>query len=151
MFFTYLWNELRRRRKQTLVVALGLAFGIGLVVSVSAMATGVKQAQSTVLHSLYGVGTDITVTTSGSTGGGPAGFQVGGSGGFSRDQIVATPGLQTMKASAATKIRQLDGVSVSAGGLSLTSIHFSGKLPTITPTGGATAPSGSSTSSSQPS
>ena len=64
MFFvTYLRRELWRRRKQAVVIALGLAVGIGLVITVTAAAAGVRAAQASVLRSLYGVGTDITVTT----------------------------------------------------------------------------------------
>ena len=63
MFVTYLVRELRRRKRQACFIALGLAVGIGLVITVTAASAGVKNAQSTVLHSLYGVGTDITVTT----------------------------------------------------------------------------------------
>src|SRR5258708_4666726 len=62
MFFTYLTRELRRRGRQAFVIALGLALGIGLTITVTAASTGVKNAQNTVLHSLYGVGTDMTVT-----------------------------------------------------------------------------------------
>ena len=62
MFFTYLRRELRRRIRQASFIALGLALGIGLVITVIAASSGVKDAQATVLHSLYGVGTDITVT-----------------------------------------------------------------------------------------
>lgn len=62
MFFTYIYRELRRRHRQALLTAVGLAVGVGLVVAVTAYADGVAQAQDEVLHSLYGVGTDITVT-----------------------------------------------------------------------------------------
>ncbi len=62
MFFTYLGRELRRRMRQAIFAALGLAVGIGLVITVTAASAGVRDAQSKVLHSLYGVGTDITVT-----------------------------------------------------------------------------------------
>ncbi len=63
MFFvTYLRRELRRRMRQAIFVALGLAVGIGLVVTVSAASAGVKKADASVLSSLYGVGTDVTVT-----------------------------------------------------------------------------------------
>jgi putative ABC transport system permease protein len=63
MFFvTYLLRELRQRMRQAIVVALGLALGIGLVVTVTAASSGVKQAESQVLGSLDGVGTDVTVT-----------------------------------------------------------------------------------------
>ena len=61
-FITYLRRELRRRARQATFIALGLALGIGLVVTVTAASAGVKKAQSDVLKSLYGVGTDVTVT-----------------------------------------------------------------------------------------
>ena len=62
VYFTYIRRELRRRLKQSLVIALGLALGIALVITVSSASAGVKNAQRQVLHSLYGVGTDMTVT-----------------------------------------------------------------------------------------
>jgi len=61
-FITYLQRELRRRMHQAAFVALGLAVGIGLVVTVSAASAGVKNAEAGVLSALYGVGTDVTVT-----------------------------------------------------------------------------------------
>src|SRR5215470_15454655 len=61
-FLTYLRRELRRRMRQAIFIALGLALGIGLVVTVTAASAGVRKAQSQVLKSLYGVGTDVTVT-----------------------------------------------------------------------------------------
>ena len=45
-----------------MLTALGLAVGVALVVAVTAYAGGVSIAQDEVLHSLYGVGTDITVS-----------------------------------------------------------------------------------------
>ncbi|MBO0825473.1 MAG: ABC transporter permease, partial [Actinobacteria bacterium] len=62
MFLTYLGRELRRRARQASIIALGLALGIGLVITVTALSSGVKTAQSEVLHSLYGQDTDISVT-----------------------------------------------------------------------------------------
>jgi putative ABC transport system permease protein len=63
MFFvTYLRRELSRRMRQAVVMALGLAVGVGLVVTVSAASAGVARAESTVLGALYGAGTDVTVT-----------------------------------------------------------------------------------------
>ncbi len=62
MFFvTYLRRELRRRMRQAIFIALGLAVGIGLVVTGSSASAGVKKAEASVLSSLYGVGTDVTV------------------------------------------------------------------------------------------
>jgi ABC-type lipoprotein release transport system permease subunit len=62
MYFTYLGRELRRRMRQAIFIALGLALGIGLVITVTAAATGVKNAQGGVLKALYGVGTDASHT-----------------------------------------------------------------------------------------
>jgi putative ABC transport system permease protein len=62
-FLTYLRRELRRRMRQTVFIALGLALGIGLVITVIGAASGVKAAQAKVLRALYGIGTDVTVTT----------------------------------------------------------------------------------------
>src|SRR6201985_3071456 len=72
MFITYLLRELRRRMRQAIFIALGLALGVGLVITVTAASNGVSATQGTVLKSLYGVGTDVTVTqapTAGSGGG----------------------------------------------------------------------------------
>jgi ABC-type antimicrobial peptide transport system permease subunit len=148
VFFRYLSRELRRRSRQAFVVSLGLAVGIGLVVAVSAMASGVEQAQGDVLHSLYGVGTDITVTRSGA-GAGPAGFQVGAGSDarkVSRDQVVTGPGQSTFDASEAADIAKADGVADAVGGLNLSLIHLNGKLPTFDVRNGA----GSVTSGSAP-
>jgi len=63
MFFaTYLRRELGRRGRQAVFVALGLALGVGLVVTVTAASTGVRRAESQVLGALDGIGTDVTVT-----------------------------------------------------------------------------------------
>jgi ABC-type antimicrobial peptide transport system permease subunit len=62
MFLVYLRRELRRRMRQAIFIALGLALGIGLVITVTAASDGVKNSQAAVLHTLYGLGTDLTVT-----------------------------------------------------------------------------------------
>ncbi|TDC10025.1 ABC transporter permease, partial [Streptomyces sp. 8K308] len=62
MILTYLRRELRRRRRTQLVVAAGLALGIALVIVVNAVSAGMQRAQDEVLRSLYGLGTDITVS-----------------------------------------------------------------------------------------
>jgi putative ABC transport system permease protein len=61
-FITYLRREMRRRIRQAIFIALGLALGVGLIVTVSAASAGTAKAESSVLSSLYGVGTDATVT-----------------------------------------------------------------------------------------
>ena len=62
MFGTYLVRELTNRRKQTIIIALGMALAIALVIVVNAVSAGVKDAQASVLESIYGVGTDVTVS-----------------------------------------------------------------------------------------
>jgi ABC-type lipoprotein release transport system permease subunit len=62
-FLTYLRRELQQRMRQAIVIAAGLGLGIGLVITVTALSSGVRTAEGKVLGSLYGVGTDITVTT----------------------------------------------------------------------------------------
>jgi putative ABC transport system permease protein len=63
-FLTYLRRELRNRTRQAVFIALGLALGVGLVVTVMGASAGVRNAQAKVLASLYGIGTDLTVTMS---------------------------------------------------------------------------------------
>lgn len=60
---TYLGRELRHRKRQSILMALGLALGVGLVMTVNAAASATADAQGRVLKSLYGAGTDVTVTT----------------------------------------------------------------------------------------
>src|SRR5258708_349174 len=55
MFFTYLRRELRRRMRQAIFISVGLALGIGLVITVTAAPSGGRAAQGTVLHNLSGV------------------------------------------------------------------------------------------------
>lgn len=61
-FLTYLRRELRRRMRQSVFIVLGLALGVGLVVTVTAVSSGMQRAQADVLQGLYGIGTDLTVT-----------------------------------------------------------------------------------------
>jgi putative ABC transport system permease protein len=159
MFFTYLWRELRRRARQASFIAVGLALGIGLVITVTAASAGVKNAQSTVLHSLYGVGTDITVTkapTTGSAGSGGFGFSFRQSTGTSArpaagskindNTLTSDLTLSSIGTSDVTTISKMSGVAAAAGGLTLTDRTVSGTVPAFN-TGG----SGTSGTSGRPS
>jgi putative ABC transport system permease protein len=136
MFVTYLLRELRRRMRQAIFIALGLALGVGLVITVTAASDGVSATQGTVLHSLYGVGTDVTVTESpaagsfGGTrlsfGGGQAGQQAAGTS-FSRD-ILAGGGMGTIKSSSVAAVSGLKDVSGAAGALVLNDVKLSGTV-----------------------
>jgi ABC-type antimicrobial peptide transport system permease subunit len=164
----YMFSELRRRRGRTFLTALGLAVGVGLVVTVNGLSTGLDRAQDTVLKPLTGVGTDmsvsrpISVSSSSSSGsGGPifrrlspkereelqkenGGAQLGlrnlGKPGthFTRDSFVATSQL-SFPASEIDKISRISGVESAAGGLTLTAVHVSGTVPKQTQTGGGLA------------
>ncbi len=146
MFLTYLRRELRRRMRQAIIVAVGLALGIGLVIVVIAVSSGVKNAQASVLHALYGTGTDITVTktpTAGSGGGGAFGFR-GQTGTGTRPAAGTTinidnlrgAGLGTIGSSSVTTVSKLTGVAAAAGGLTLNDTKITGKIPAINSGGG---------------
>jgi ABC-type antimicrobial peptide transport system permease subunit len=60
--FGYTLNELRRRLGRTLVTALGLAAGVGLVIGIIGVSQGLDEAQAKVLAPLSSIGTDILVT-----------------------------------------------------------------------------------------
>lgn len=62
MFWTYLGRELRGRKKQTIIVSIGLALAVALVIIVNSLSAGVKAAQAQSLEAVYGIGTDLTVT-----------------------------------------------------------------------------------------
>jgi len=146
MFFTYLWRELRRRMRQAIFIVIGLALGIGLVITVTAASAGVKNAQASVLHSLYGVGTDITVTkapTTASTGSGAGGSSFnfrGNIGTKSRPKagtkindstLTADFTMASISSTDVTSVSKLDNVAAAAGGLTLTDRTVTGTVPSV--------------------
>jgi putative ABC transport system permease protein len=133
MFFTYVFRELRRRHRQALLTALGLAVGVALVVTVTAYASGVSGAQDEVLQSLYGVGTDITVSQQQKMDqAGPQRFSMkppdlskqGKK--FSRAAVMTSPGQQAIATSKVTQIAGLQGVSAASGSISMTVMNVQG-------------------------
>lgn len=144
MFITYLRRELAGRRKQTAIVAIGMALAIALVIIVNAVSGGVKAAQASVLQSVYGVGTDITVSQTptapsadGSGDGGRQRFDFGATDGATTDGTTAVSqsrlavgrGSATLDASALDTVSDVDNVSAAAATLSLNNITFNGQLP----------------------
>ncbi|MEU3083383.1 ABC transporter permease [Streptomyces albidoflavus] len=135
MFLTYLRRELRRRRKAALVAASGLALGIALVIVVTSVTAGMQRAQDQVLGSLYGLGTDLTVTKAGSA---PADgelperptfdFDADADGEEQSGERLVVQGLATLDAATVTTAAAQDGVARAAGGLSLTSISVDGQF-----------------------
>ncbi|MGO4298992.1 ABC transporter permease [Leifsonia sp. RAF41] len=145
MFGTYLRRELLNRRKQTIIIAIGMALAIALVIIVDAVSGGVRQAQQSVLQSVYGVGTDITVsqpataqgaTTQQGAGGGPrfdfgagAGTDTGTGRQVNTSRLEPTRGATVMDAATLTTVKKVDNVASAAAVLSLTNTSFSGTLP----------------------
>jgi len=141
MFATYLRRELMGRKRQTLIIAIGMALAIALVIVVNAVAAGVQSAQSSVLQSVYGVGTDITISQAAAapTDGAPPGqrFDFGSADGTTADgtttvsqsRLEAGRGTTTFDASAIDTAASLDGVSAAVGVLALTNTTFDGQLP----------------------
>jgi len=133
LYFRYLGRELRRRARSASLVAIGLAVAVGLVITVTGAASGVKVAQGQVLRSLYGVGTDITVTEAAAPGSG-GGFRFGGGPptrsqagqSFSRDRVSSAGGLTTISATKVTAVSNLKAVAAATGTLDLNSIHVTG-------------------------
>src|SRR5262249_45198922 len=119
---------------------VGLAVGVAAVVTLTAASTGMSRVQAAVLHSLYGVGTDISVTSaaasSGSDGSG-SGQGMFTSGDEGRDVFRLPPGLGLLDSAAVAPISRMSGVAEVAGGLGLShatlgSAPASGGLPSIT-------------------
>jgi ABC-type antimicrobial peptide transport system permease subunit len=147
MFFTYLRRELRGRMRQAVFIALGLALGVGLVITVTSAAAGVKNAQGTVLKALYGVGTDVTVTKTPTAGSfTPGSFGFGFRAGTTKrpaagtkinnSTLSSTPTLASISASSVGTVAGLNDVAAAAGGLTLNNRTISGTVPAINFNGG---------------
>ena len=151
MFLTYLGRELRRRMRQAVFIGLGLALGVGLVITVTAASTGVKNAQGTVLHALYGVGTDVTVTKTPAAGSfTPGSFGFGFRTGTGKRPAAGTKinnstlreggAYAPIGQSSVTTVSALHDVAAAAGGLTLTDTTISGTVPAINFNGGGGGP-----------
>jgi putative ABC transport system permease protein len=134
-YLTYLRRELSHRRRQALLTAAGLAVGAGLVVTVTAASAGVGDAETAVLHSLYGVGTDISVTKPApdsspdlhhlsTSGNSSAGMFSPGKKPLPVDRLTAAPGLDWLDAASVARAARLHGVAAAAGELTLTDSQF---------------------------
>jgi ABC-type antimicrobial peptide transport system permease subunit len=94
-YLTYLRRELRRRAGRTALTVSGLAVGVALVVAITAVSSGLDDAQARVLDPLASVGTDLLVTRpvetpaapgTGQAPAGTGGFRLGGGGLSPQDQ-----------------------------------------------------------------
>jgi ABC-type antimicrobial peptide transport system permease subunit len=153
VYVKYMLSELRRRRGRTFLTALGLAVGVGLVVTVSALSAGLDRAQKKVLEPLTGVGTDMAVTRPISVSSAGNGDPLRGLSAkerqqlqaenrprrldfrkltpgskFSRDEFIAAAQL-SFPASEVRRIAALAGVRTAVGGLTLNATHITGTVP----------------------
>ena len=156
-YIRYILAELRRRKGRTILTSLGLAVGVGLVVTVTALSSGLDKAQSQVLDPLTGVGTDMSVSRPLQVNSDQGDQQFGGPGAglsqreqrqlerenggqqigldnlgkpgshFSQDSFMTTD--LSFPAKQAKAISNLDGVDGVAGALTLNATHISGKVP----------------------
>jgi ABC-type antimicrobial peptide transport system permease subunit len=163
VYFNYALSELRRRRGRTFLTAIGLGVGVALVITVSALSSGLDRAQARVLKPLTGVGTDLSVTRpisikSNPNGGPPqlsakerAQLQKENGGAqrfdfqslkpgthFSRTSYLSTN--LSFAASKVTKIASTSGVRSAAGGLRLSLTTISGTIPKQSQSGGFSGP-----------
>jgi putative ABC transport system permease protein len=149
-YVRYLRSELLRRKGRTIVTVLGLAFGVALVIVISALTRGLDRAQQTALDPLGSIGTDLTVTrTAEEDGGGGFGRGPGGEL-FAANRSVLTdlsklgkpgdhfvhdfflPGTQlTFPQKQAKQISSIDGVAGVTYGLTLLAQHQEGVVPKI--------------------
>ncbi|MGW5426148.1 ABC transporter permease [Streptomyces sp. NPDC004059] len=105
---------------------MGLALGIALVITVNSVSAGMTQAQDKVLKSLYGLGTDMTVTKARSapkagSSQGPR-FQFDAKSDSKTSQSsdrVMTQGGQALKSSLVQRVAAQKGVASAVGALSL--------------------------------
>jgi ABC-type antimicrobial peptide transport system permease subunit len=141
MFFTYLGRELSKRARQTALIAIGLAVAIALVMVVNSVATGIKNAQGSVLSGLYGIGTDVTVSKTAAPGtdlgprfniGGALGSTAGNTRKFNANRLEVARGSSTLTAAAVNQIKSVDGVAGAVATLKLNAVTFSGTLPSFT-------------------
>jgi len=141
MYLRYLRREFAGRRKQTIIVAAGLAVAIALVIVTGALSAGVRDAQSEALESVYGVGTDLTIAGAAAEpgeGGDGQRFEFGSEEGTTDDdgttavnqsRLTTEMGRSTLEASAVGTATSTDGVSAASGALALTNMTFDGELP----------------------
>ncbi len=157
-YLQYLFAEIRRRPARTILTALGLAVGVGLVVIIGALSKGLDDAQREVLEPLTGVGTDLSVSrpivvpdADGSSTGGPFGqlsareqrelqrenkehsrqfnfAELGEPGERFSEDSFLSTGL-SFPASQVARIRELDGASDAAASLTLNAFHVEGTVP----------------------
>lgn len=134
MLMTFARRELGRRRRQTIIVALGLAIAVALLMVVHSVSSGVSRAQSEVLSSVYGVGTDITVTQKSTQQPGqgfdmaPGAQDANGNTSVSSTTVRTTRGTEAFDASQLATVQGVQGVAGATAVLNLEQTTFDGQI-----------------------
>ena len=150
MLMTLARRELGRRRRQTIIVALGLAIAVALLMVVHSVSSGVSRAQSEVLSSVYGVGTDITVTQKSTQQPGqgfdmaPGAQDANGNTSVSSTTVRTTRGTEAFDASQLATVQGVQGVAGATAVLNLEQTTFDGQIGS---SGSASSSSSGSSSS----
>lgn len=118
-FVTYLVVGAGVPNAQTVFIAAGLAVGVALVITVSAVAAGTSNAQVGVLHGLYGIGTDMTVTRPWTPSDTEPGHEYNVGGQIRHFEYLDDANQDLFSSSAATSIAGLPDVRAAVGVLAL--------------------------------
>ncbi|GAA4368086.1 ABC transporter permease [Paeniglutamicibacter cryotolerans] len=120
-----------------------MALGIALVMIVNSLSTGVRTAQSEALSSVYGFGTDITITAAPqapANGERPSGsrFEFGSREGsatghrtteVAKSRLTTGRGSTSFKSTALKTVQGSTGVAAASGVLSLNNVTFNDEIP----------------------
>lgn len=147
--FTYIRRGISRRKRQTAIISIGMALAVAAVLVISAASNGIAAAQNAALNTIYGVGTDLTVTSSPTRGGsaqsgaesgaqsggtrlefGAGAGQTGSSGTtkINSTHVGLTRGEQAIDSDVVSTISSTTGVSAATATLSLSQMNFSGSI-----------------------
>lgn len=143
--FEYVRRGITRRKRQTAIISIGMALAVAAVLVISAASNGIAAAQNSVLQAVYGVGTDLTITSSPTRGDAQSGDAESGGGGMqfgpeagqtgadgstdiSSTQVSVARGTQTMDSTVLDTVSATSGVSAATATLSLTQTDFSGTI-----------------------
>ena len=144
-YWRYLRAELTRRGGRTLLAALALAVGVGLVIDVAALGSALHTGQSRVLDPLGSIGSDLLVTRSPHTTAADASAQLdsdmqsvvtdlsklGNPGDHFVHDFFLPSGEPALPAGAVERIRSIPGVAQVSTGLTLQVMHQEGTVPRI--------------------
>jgi putative ABC transport system permease protein len=116
------------------LIALGLGLGVGLVITVTAASAGISNAQNTVLHSLDGIGTDLTITKPAPA---PQMPTPGSSqGGLEQPNALQPTGSGLLPSTWVASVSRLAHVASASGGLELSQVTLSHGVPQSVPVEG---------------